>query len=95
MNKKEFEEMIQTVKNKNPRIFGLNSDCKPAAEDIELLEKYYNIVFPRSYKEFLLQYGGRYFAYTVVYSLDIQSPFYIVQTVHHNTHIIFYGGILI
>lgn len=45
MNKKEFEEMIQTVKNKNPRIFGLNSDCMSTAEDIELLEKYYNIVF--------------------------------------------------
>lgn len=81
MNKKEFEEMTQKVKNKNPRIFGLDSDCKPTAEDIDLLEKYYNIVFPRSYKEFLLQYGGGYFAYTVVYSLDNQSPFYVKKNV--------------
>ena len=81
MNKKEFDKMIQTVKDKNPRIFGLNSDCMPTAEDIELLEKYYNIVFPKSYKEFLLQYGGGYFAYTVVYSLDVQSPFYIKNNV--------------
>lgn len=81
MNKKEFEELTQRVKNKNPRIFGLDSDCKPTSEEIDLLEKYYNVVLPESYKEFLLQHGGGYFAYTVVYSLDNQSPFYVKNNV--------------
>ncbi|MBD5136859.1 MAG: SMI1/KNR4 family protein [Lachnospiraceae bacterium] len=81
MNKKEFEELMLRVKTKNPRIFGLDSDCKPTVEDIEMMEKYYNIVFSKSYKDFLLQYGGGYFAFTIVYSLDKQSCFYIKNNV--------------
>ncbi|MDE5778889.1 MAG: SMI1/KNR4 family protein [Lachnospiraceae bacterium] len=81
MNKREFEELIQRVKIKNPRIFSLDSDCKSTIEDVELIEKYYNIVFPKSYLEFLLQYGGGYFAFTVVYSFDKQSPFYVRNNV--------------
>lgn len=52
MNKNEFEELIQRVKTKNPRIFGLDSDCTATVEDIEMMEKYYNIVFTESYKDF-------------------------------------------
>lgn len=81
MNKEEFEEMMQIVKNKNPRLFDLELDCKPKSDDFDLLEKYYKIVFPRSYKEFLLKYGGGYFAYIVVYSLDTKSPFYVKNNV--------------
>ena len=81
MNVKEFEELTQKVKNKNPRWFGLESDCVPIVEDIELLEKYYGIKFPNSYKEFILQNGGGYFAFTIVYSMDEQSSFYIKNNV--------------
>lgn len=81
MNKKEFEELIQRIKAKNPRIFGLESDCTAKVEDIEMMEKYYNIVFPESYKDFLLQYGGGYFAFTIVYSFDKQSCFYVKNNV--------------
>ncbi len=81
MNKREFEELIQKEKIKNPRIFGLDSDCKSTIENIELMEKYYNIVFPKCYKDFLLQYGGGYFAFTIVYSLDNQSSFYVKNNV--------------
>lgn len=81
MDKREFEELAQKVKIKNPRIFDLDADCKPTIKDIELMEEYYHIVFPRCYKEFLLQYGGGYFAFTIVYSLDSQSPFYVKNNV--------------
>jgi len=81
MNKREFEELTQSVKIKNPKIFGLDSDCKPTIKDIELMEEYYNIVVPMSYKEFLLKYGGGYFAFIIVYSLDNQSPFYVKKNV--------------
>lgn len=81
MNKREFEELIQKVKAKNPRIFGLGSDCYPTVEDVKMMEKYYNIVFPESYKDFLLQYGGGYFAFTIVYSFDKQSCFYVKSNV--------------
>lgn len=81
MNKREFEELVKNVKNKNPKIFGLESDRKPTIQDIETIENYYNMVLPASYKEFLLQYGGGYFAFIVVYSFDNQSPFYIKYNV--------------
>ncbi len=81
MNKTKFDEFIRKKKNENSKIFGLKSDCKPTYEDISELEQYYNIVLPSSYKEFLLQYGGGYFAYIVVYSLDNQSCFYIKNNV--------------
>lgn len=81
MNLKEFEELTQNVKKENPRWFGLDSDAIPTVEVIELAEKNYNIKFPSSYKEFLLQHGGGYFAFAVVYSMDGQSPFYIQNNV--------------
>lgn len=82
MDKKEFEKIIQCAKIKNPLIFSLEADCKPKIDQIEKIEKYYNIIFPKSYKDFLLQYGGGYFAFTVVYSMDWQSPFYIINNVN-------------
>ena len=81
MNKTEFKELIERVKSKNPRIFGLDSDMKPSIKDIELTEQYYSIVFLESYKEFLLLYGGGYFGFTAVYSLDPNSPFFMKNNV--------------
>ena len=81
MNIKEFEELTQKVKTENPMWFGLESDSVPTVEDIELLEKYYDIRFPNSYKEFIVQHGGGYFAFTIVYSMDKQSSFYIKNNV--------------
>lgn len=81
MNSKEFEELTQSVKESNPRWFELDSDAIPTVEVIGLVEKYYNIKFPISYKDFLLQHGGGYFAFVVVYSMDGQSPFYIQNNV--------------
>lgn len=63
MNKKEFEGLIQRIKTKNPEIFSLDSDCPARAEGIEMMEKYYDVVFPESYKDFLLQCGGGYFGF--------------------------------
>lgn len=81
MDKKEFDELIQRVKEDKPKIFGLDADEIPTITDIGMIEKYYGIVFPESYKEFVLQYGGGYFAFTVVYSFDKQSSFYIKNNV--------------
>lgn len=81
MNLKEFEALTQKVKNENPNWFGLDSDTICTVERIELVEQYYNIKFPKGYKEFLLKYGGGYFAFTVVYSMDEHSSFYIQKNV--------------
>ena len=81
MDKKEFDELIQQVMENKPKIFGLDADEAPTITDIDMIEKYYDIVFPISYKEFVLQYGGGYFAFTLVYSFDKQSSFYIKNNV--------------
>lgn len=81
MNLKEFEELTQKVKAENLKWFGLESDGIPTVENIELLEKYYGIEFPDNYKAFILQYGGGYFAFTIVYSIDKRSSFYIKNNV--------------
>lgn len=81
MNVEEFEELIQKFKVVCPHIFELESDSTPTMEDIGLIENNYGIVFPKSYRDFLLRYGGGYFGYTVVYSLDDQSPFYVLKNV--------------
>ena len=81
MDIREFEELIQKAKTDNPKMFDLDSDNKPSIEYIKSVEKYYGIVFPASYNDFLLRHGGGYFAYTVVYSLDEQSPFYVLNKV--------------
>lgn len=55
MNIREFEELTDKIKNKNSKLFGLDSDCVPTIENIEFMEKYYGIIFPNSYKDFLLK----------------------------------------
>lgn len=39
-----FEEMKQIDKTKKPSMFGLNSDCKPTAKDIDLFEKHFSML---------------------------------------------------
>lgn len=81
MNIKEFSDLTKDVKKQNPRWFGLESDSIPTVQMLESTEKYYYIKFPITYIEFLLQYGGGYFAFTVVYSMDEQSEFSIKNNV--------------
>lgn len=77
----EFNQLIEKVKKENPMLFCLESDCKANITKIEMIENYYGIVLPKSYKEFLMQYGGGYFAYTIVYSADDESPYYLISNV--------------
>ena len=81
MNRQEFVELMLEVKRSRPKIFELEADNIPTVADIESVEKYFGVVFPKKYKEFVLQYGGGYFAFTVVYSFDKQSLFYIKDNV--------------
>lgn len=77
MNIHNFVELIQETKVKRPKIFSLDADCKANAEDICMIEAYYDLQLPSSYKEFLMQFGGGYFAFVVVYSLDAHSDFFL------------------
>ena len=50
-------------------------------EQIEVFEIKQNIVLSEKYRKVLLQFGGGYFGYANIYSLDSKSDFYLL---HHN-----------
>lgn len=81
MNMKEFQEIVKEKEEGNPIMFGLPSDNIATAQDIEMIERYYSLVMPICYKQFIQKYGGGYFAFIVVYSLDENSPFFIKRNV--------------
>ena len=73
MNFDEFNNIVELLKIKKPILFDLDSDAAPTDEDINRIEKYYELEFPISYKMFLKKYGGGYFAYGLIYSIDRKS----------------------
>lgn len=77
----EFIDIVDEVKEKKPILFGLDSDKIASDEEITQIESYFCIQLPESYKSFLKKYGGGYFAYTVVYSSDANSDFYVIKNI--------------
>lgn len=81
MDRHNFENMVREMMEKKPKLFALESDNKASVEMIEIVEKYYEIKLPDSYKYFVNQYGGGYFGFIVVYSCDYNGMFYIKDNV--------------
>lgn len=81
MNFMEFDNVVEELRSRKPILFGLKSDNIASDEELIHVENYYQIQLPESYKQFLKKYGGGYFVYTVVYSCDTASKFYIIHNV--------------
>lgn len=64
---------VKTVRTEKPILFGLPHDNIPSVEEISEFEKRYHIQLPEKYKQFLLEYGGGYFGYANIYSLEIRD----------------------
>lgn len=77
MDKISFDNKLKEIVVGKPKLFALESDNKANDEKINIVEKYYKIKLPDSYKEFVKQYGGGYFGFIVVYSCDKNGMFYI------------------
>ncbi len=82
MNFDNFNTLVDECGAKKPILFGLEHDKILCAEEIEQLEKTVHIALPEKYKEFIMNYGGGYFGYANIYSLDIDSNFYLLK--HNN-----------
>ena len=80
-----FKEAIQKTKTKEPLLFELEHDNIPTMEEVIAFQKQHQIVFPKKYIQFLLNFGGGYFGYANIYSLDKKSVFFIIN---HNTAIV-------
>lgn len=85
MDFETFNEVIKKAKAKEPLLFELEHDVVPTMENIINLQKQYKIILPEKYIQFLLSFGGGYFGYTNIYSLDEDSYFFIFN---HNSAII-------
>ena len=74
-----FRNNVQQVKAKKPILFALETDTPPSIDKIEDFEKIYRMVLPEKYKLFIIEFGGGYFGYANIYSLDNRSNYFIMK----------------
>lgn len=74
-----FEKTVQECKSIKPILFELEHDEILSADEITEFENRFQIRLPEKYKTFLLKYGGGFFGYANVYSLDKNSSFYLLD----------------
>ena len=79
MNYKEFYLIVNEVKVKNPVWFGLESDSSATDSEIDAVEAFLSITLPEEYKIFVKEFGGGYFAFTNVFSVNKESEWYIIK----------------
>lgn len=77
MDFKTFESIVKTVKKECPLLFELDRDRIPSMEEVLAFQERYQVQLPERYIQFLLHYGGGYFGYANIYSLDSESCFYL------------------
>ena len=80
----EFDNEIKEIKNLHPLWFELADVNKATKEDIANVEKELLCQLPDEYKYFLKNYGGGYFAFTIIYSLCKDSKYNLIKINTHN-----------
>ena len=92
MNINTFNKKVEQVRAKQPIWFALKSDNIQNKLICDKVEQKLKAKLPIEYKDFILQYGGGYFGFTSIYSLDPDSDWNIVkmnQLYLHSKFIIF------
>ncbi|AHF07945.1 SMI1/KNR4 family protein [Desulfitobacterium metallireducens] len=74
-----FSKVVNETRICHPVWFGLESDLKSSDEDITFIETNLMLRLPKEYKEFIKEYGGGYFAFTVIFSGIKESEWFIVS----------------
>lgn len=87
MNFEEFNEIVDRTKSQHPVWFGLPSDSPPTEKQIHAAEMELNAIFPEQYRSFLSTYGGGYFGFLVIFSLDENSEWNLIRINADNRHI--------
>lgn len=77
-----FRKTVGHYMQTKPILFGLEHDNAPSPDEIEDTQRTLGIALPEKYKAFVAEYGGGYFGFANIYSLDEQSDFYLLK---HNT----------
>lgn len=74
-----FKELVDKTKNDHPVWFGIESDENPNADAVADAEGKIGAKLPNEYKDFIFEYGGGYFAFSNVYSLEAGSNWNLVD----------------
>ncbi len=77
MDFERFKEIVGNVKIKDPHLFELEHEKIPTMEDVIAFQEQYQIILSEKYIQFLLNFGGGYFGFAIIYSLDKNSYFSI------------------
>jgi hypothetical protein len=88
VNFEAFKNLVDKVKENHPIWFGLDADQTPNEFDLLEAEEQLNTKLPDDYKNFIFEYGGGYFAFSNVYSLEKGSDWNLVNANYnyHNMH---------
>lgn len=77
MNIEDFL-VLHNGKAKTMDVFeALESDSKISQKDIEFVERDIGCKLPKKYIDFCSLFGGGYFGFTIIHSMDRQSDWYI------------------
>jgi len=79
MDYNKFLEIVNETRNKRPIWFGLESEPKANDRQIEKVEKALSLSLSDEYKNFVKEFGGGYFAFTNIFSLNDNGEWYIVN----------------
>ncbi|RGE08128.1 SMI1/KNR4 family protein [Clostridiaceae bacterium TF01-6] len=77
MDFETFRKAIKKEKTEKPILFELEHDDIPTMKDVIAFHKQYQILLPEKYIQVLLNFGGGYFGYANIYSIDKDSYFFI------------------
>lgn len=77
MNLADFKSVVEEKKKLNPFWFDDEADAIATENDISNAESQLGISFSEKYKEFLRLFGGGYFAFTNIFSVDGSGEWFI------------------
>jgi hypothetical protein len=74
-----FRARVSQLKKQNPVWFGLESDPPASEHAIALAETALGVILPQSYRQFVREFGGGYFAFASVFSVEPGSDWNVVD----------------
>lgn len=79
MEFESFEKLVSELKASKPVWFGLKSEPLATEEDLITAESQLGVRLPEQYRSFVKKFGGGYFAFGNVFSVNSSSDWYIVS----------------
>ncbi len=79
MRFQKFKNKVVDLKGRKPIWFGLEGDAPASDSEIAVVESTLRLKLPKSYIEFVREFGGGYFAFGNVFSVSASSDWSIMR----------------